>query len=234
MVVYGLFPTSNHNLYALDDVTLKLFMVFFLHQTTTFMYCVIRFVALFMVFFLHQTTTVCNTRRYALCCLWSFSYIKPQPTYRSAYGFPVVYGLFPTSNHNGWIAAAIGVLLFMVFFLHQTTTASHGDCRWVRLFMVFFLHQTTTIHLRHPYERSCLWSFSYIKPQLCGWYLYFSPRCLWSFSYIKPQPSGFSPIFRSVVYGLFPTSNHNLDKVVVYLEVLFMVFFLHQTTTSMR
>ena len=207
-------------------------MVFFLHQTTTLPSLIQEFAVLFMVFFLHQTTTMLFRRFVFVGCLWSFSYIKPQPyaargrrclvVYglfptsnhnshtREVGGGEVVYGLFPTSNHNCSVTYSKSGLLFMVFFLHQTTTNIIQFWLSALLFMVFFLHQTTT------------WRGVFPLPS----------RCLWSFSYIKPQPPGIDGRRRLVVYGLFPTSNHNHDvHRVVHIE-LFMVFFLHQTTTS--
>ena len=120
-----------------------MFMVFFLHQTTTGYGHQHQDNGLFMVFFLHQTTTKRVTATGSSCCLWSFSYIKPQPCADIALKQYVVYGLFPTSNHN-----------------HECT---YSDRR--ALFMVFFLHQTTTYPMRNRSAKCCLWSFSYIKPQ---------------------------------------------------------------------
>ena len=101
-----------------------------------------------------------------LCCISSVSYIKPQPPGRRRGGYQrcissvfyikpqqdpdtlskvcVVYRPFPTSNHN----------------------CSLICLRLRRLYIVRFLHQTTTALLKCPPRPSCISSVSYIKPQL--------------------------------------------------------------------
>ena len=77
----------------------------------------------------------------------------------------VVYHLVPTSNHNCDTISKVLNLLFIILFLHQTTT----------------MRVKSLVNFR------CLSSCSYIKPQLrtiCPLRLY---RCLSSCSYIKPQ-----------------------------------------------
>ena len=77
----------------------------------------------------------------------------------------VVYHLVPTSNHNFKGLSNDVTLLFIILFLHQTTTDIRAYMKRLR----------------------CLSSCSYIKPQRegCedgrGW------CCLSSCSYIKPQ-----------------------------------------------
>ena len=99
----------------------------------------------------------------------------------------VVYGSFPTSNHNTVYSASNVAQLFMGLFLHQTTT-----CRCSGL-----------------NSCSCLWVFSYIKPQQGEATLTLKTSCLWVFSYIKPQQGWHRIGCINVVYGSFPTSNHN-------------------------
>ena len=57
-VVYHPIPTSNHNLH----------------------YCIVLLGALYIILFLHQTTTPNRGCKGLLCCISSYSYIKPQPT----------------------------------------------------------------------------------------------------------------------------------------------------------
>ena len=187
IVVYGSFPTSNHNSLTRSPSHTVLFMGLFLHQTTTCCRTVLTLRRLFMGLFLHQTTT-----RQGLClalsrCLWVFSYIKPQPEARGTSWRPVVYGSFPTSNHNARIAILNHLVLFMGLFLHQTTTGQGCTCYGRQLFMGLFLHQTTTVCYRLLFLLCCLWVFSYIKPQLSTSTLPVLLGCLWVFSYIKPQ-----------------------------------------------
>ena len=120
-------------------------------------------------------------------CLSSCSYIKPQPA-TGFYGVGrVVYHLVPTSNHNSTLLPIFAVALFIILFLHQTTTSST---------------------MRHGLKR-CLSSCSYIKPQPLSSRTKYRGRCLSSCSYIKPQRSNILCLLLSVVYHLVPTSNHN-------------------------
>ena len=56
----------------------------------------------------------------------------------------VSYGV-PTSNHNLDIHVGHLVRLFLMVFLHQTTTYQFFHLYWVLLFLMVFLHQTTTL-----------------------------------------------------------------------------------------
>ena len=122
----------------------------------------------------------------------------------------VVYHLVPTSNHNLYVVCHTPNLVVY----HLVPTSNHNLVVWIRLrdrlFIILFLHQTTTqiiglticrsclsscsyikpqlryrIHTRYE---SCLSSCSYIKPQLADCYTAWSLSCLSSCSYIKPQP----------------------------------------------
>ena len=77
-VVYLLIPTSNHNSIGLVRDRLRLYIFWFLHQTTT---CCLR----------------CPFRK---GCISFDSYIKPQLCSRGVLRARVVYLLIPTSNHN--------------------------------------------------------------------------------------------------------------------------------------
>ena len=121
-------------------------------------------------------------------CLSSCSYIKPQHVARSIKSFSVVYHLVPTSNHNRRRIQRYRRELFIILFLHQTTTGYCTRTYWTWLFIILFLHQTTTEKRYRRRYRSCLSSCSYIKPQRTG---EANDRCI-------------------VVYHLVPTSNHNL------------------------
>ena len=79
LVVYRSFPTSNHNVYANLSITMTLYIVRFLHQTTTRTLCNLYVLLLYIVRFLHQTTTVYRGLSSRQCCISFVSYIKPQP-----------------------------------------------------------------------------------------------------------------------------------------------------------
>ena len=123
----------------------------------------------------------------------------------------------------------------------------------LQLYIVRFLHQTTTILAHGPLSTSCISSVSYIKPQLTLPLLIKFRGCISSVSYIKPQlHAGTDGVLRvvyrpfptsnhnrllrsardsSVVYRPFPTSNHNRSQSIKYFVLLYIVRFLHQTTT---
>ena len=77
---------------------------------------------LFIILFLHQTTTWSLLTLVLLSCLSSCSYIKPQLPVNKTVGISVVYHLVPTSNHNDGKEISVNDLLFIILFLHQTTT----------------------------------------------------------------------------------------------------------------
>ena len=144
----------------------------------------------------------------------------------------VVYLLIPTSNHNIKPSVNYLNLLYIFWFLHQTTTCinEYWSCVSCISFDSYIKPQLLTNTL---YSSSCCISFdSYIKPQhennVSNWTL-----CCISFdSYIKPQLC--EGIWRtlSVVYLLIPTSNHNSYDTQVTPEELYIFWFLHQTTTN--
>ena len=80
------------------------------------------------------------------------------------------------------------LLLYIVRFLHQTTTPWSANIFRCLLYIVRFLHQTTTSTLRTFEVVSCISSVSYIKPQLYTVFTFTRVCCISSVSYIKPQP----------------------------------------------
>ena len=149
----------------------------------------------------------------------------------------VVYLLIPTSNHNQNRLSSICFLLYIFWFLHQTTTVCKGWLFASMLYIFWFLHQTTTYFLFFSYFLSCISFDSYIKPQLVDFRflalgscisfdsyikpqlfvsrLFPAPCCISFDSYIKPQLLMFHVILKIVVYLLIPTSNHNPGGVAV-------------------
>ena len=166
--------------------------------------------------------------------------------------------------------------MYIVLFLHQTTTCYKGDVCKTRLYIVLFLHQTTTRKTTPIFTPCCISYYSYIKPQqiliskritlsCISYYSYIKPQqeietltdgtsCISYYSYIKPQPAigagaGLLVVYRTiptsnhnvllnwytkhfVVYRTIPTSNHNVLLLVAGGVVLYIVLFLHQTTTN--
>ena len=99
-VVYRTIPTSNHNPSLLLILLLLLYIVLFLHQTTT-----------------HNNIIQILNR-----CISYYSYIKPQLPVVMEVFRTVVYRTIPTSNHNCSRYTRLSDRLYIVLFLHQTTT----------------------------------------------------------------------------------------------------------------
>ena len=97
LVVYLLIPTSNHNYHYDNKGVKKLYIFWFLHQTTTF---------------LAKWTPEGS-------CISFDSYIKPQRRWCAACWHLVVYLLIPTSNHNSSSFARPGSLV--VYLLIPTS-----------------------------------------------------------------------------------------------------------------
>ena len=162
-VVYHPFPTSNHNW---TSPIISPFSVVYHPFPTSNHNSIFRFSRserLYIILFLHQTTTNREKSRIFASCISSFSYIKPQPHATWYEIIPVVYHPFPTSNHN--------------------ELAKYPDKEW--LYIILFLHQTTTKYVYPDFLLCCISSFSYIKPQPRSYFgLYFRYLCffwgLWS------------------------------------------------------
>ena len=167
------------------------------------------YLELYIVLFLHQTTTFSNLSFCISSCISYYSYIKPQPNPLRDEILCVVYRTIPTSNHNCRQSLPPCLLLYIVLFLHQTTTGKSINSRRAELYIVLFLHQTTTLSETWKRILSCISYYSYIKPQL----IYKSLNV------------------RKVVYRTIPTSNHNCIFIFYFLLLLYIVLFLHQTTT---
>ena len=188
-----------------------------------------------------------------LCCISSVSYIKPQPDNSVDMQHNVVYRPFPTSNHNLANQLRILMLLYIVRFLHQTTTTRLLYLEKVLLYIVRFLHQTTT-PLASCFFASSLYIVRFLHQTTTNTdhlpfvrmlyivrFLHQTTtvimimrtilRCISSVSYIKPQLRYAFAYLLRVVYRPFPTSNHNLSEDLSRLLPLYIVRFLHQTTT---
>ena len=143
----------------------------------------------------------------------------------------VVYRPFPTSNHNRMDYKQQVKALYIVRFLHQTTTAKCWcTSKWRCISSVSYIKPqhaaTNTIN-----AVSCISSVSYIKPQQKRLKTVSRLCCISSVSYIKPQPKAVAKYADVVVYRPFPTSNHNRYPEYKCRIELYIVRFLHQTTT---
>ena len=142
---------------------------------------------LYIVLFLHQTTTILIVDDFVYRCISYYSYIKPQLIRPSMKPIKVVYRTIPTSNHNlanTWYVAKDVV--------YRTIPTSNHNCeryrkRSIWLYIVLFLHQTTTKGAFMRDKASCISYYSYIKPQLINLVIMQKISCISYYSYIKPQ-----------------------------------------------
>ena len=126
----------------------------------------------------------------------------------------------------------------------------------ISLYIFWFLHQTTTTCIFAPRFICCISFDSYIKPQQETGKGSPLASCISFDSYIKPQLQLEQFRLLIVVYLLIPTSNHNVllkliyRPLVVYLLIptsnhnlfaitydfcgLYIFWFLHQTTTTIK
>ena len=119
-------------------------------------------------------------------------------------------------------------MLYIFWFLHQTTTilTSWQNVCWLYIF--WFLHQTTTHRPAWPRYRCCISFDSYIKPQLLNVRLN-----SYAVVYLLIPTSNHNlrvsvPNVEGVVYLLIPTSNHNV--LVVAAEIINVVYLLIPTS----
>ena len=164
------------------------------------------------------------------CILFHF-YIKPQPRLILLVDSVVVSYSISTSNHNSGVGGVAGAVLYLIPFLHQTTTHSMLPQKIAVLYLIPFLHQTTTLLRRHNCQ-----GLLYLIPFLHQTttlleYTNVNYRCILFHFYIKPQLIARCIKFRAVVSYSISTSNHNYSCCANCCFQLYLIPFLHQTTT---
>ena len=201
-----------------------LYIFWFLHQTTTdsafgyFKLCCISFDSYikpqlrpaYLVFegvvYLLIPTSNHNTR-YVLFLLLIVVYLLIPTSNHNLDSFrmffaPVVYLLIPTSNHNLYYQNPDSSLLYIFWFLHQTTT----------VMLTIFFH------------KGCISFDSYIKPQL--WHIQLLCGSVVYLLIPTSNHNSWYCIVRTlkVVYLLIPTSNHNfLNGRVIRVAVVYLL-----------
>ena len=201
--------TSNHNLKVTVKIGKVLYLIEFLHQTTTCLCYLYLIPKLYLIEFLHQTTTLYSTI-YATCgCILLNFYIKPQQVnspFASNVGcillnfyikpqlsdnYIIIGGVvsywISTSNHNHTVRASRWTVLYLIEFLHQTTTILKYAKFQPQLYLIEFLHQTTTWKSSNRLSNRCILLNFYIKPQLIWWRCARDVSCILLNFYIKPQ-----------------------------------------------
>ena len=116
-------------------------------------------------------------------------------------------------------------MLYILRFLHQTTTLYENVMANSWLYILRFLHQTTTADTNYLLRMRCISCVFYIKPQrhpkmptrLHVVYLAFSTS---NHNYGQDHHNQ-----RVVVYLAFSTSNHNSrSKLYLYVIVVYLAF----------
>ena len=142
-VVYLLIPTSNHNLPREGEKHWKLYIFWFLHQTTTPILIWSSFPG----------------------CISFDSYIKPQLWIQVLCFLLVVYLLIPTSNHNIAFGVSSISSLYIFWFLHQTTTQHSWAALWVSCISFDSYIKPQRLGILDLMDSRCISFDSYIKPQ---------------------------------------------------------------------
>ncbi len=92
--------TSNHNLASVSKNSLKVVSYSISTSNHNFNFEAISIISLYLILFLHQTTTFLTLLRVTFCCILFYFYIKPQPTTVLKTYMGVVSYSISTSNHN--------------------------------------------------------------------------------------------------------------------------------------
>ena len=100
--------------------------------------------------------------------------------------------------------------LYIILFLHQTTTNRRILCIDILLYIILFLHQTTTHILRVTEVTTCISSFFYIKPQRLVLLAAVLQLVYHPFSTSNHNTTMHNEKDDGLVYHPFSTSNHNL------------------------
>ena len=164
------------------------------------------------------------------CILFHF-YIKPQHAQAALADVTVVSYSISTSNHNSLIVYPSLPQLYLIPFLHQTTTLVDDILLMAMLYLIPFLHQTTTSSVAMSPSMRCILFHFYIKPQRkrgCH-----SRPCVVSYS-ISTSNHNQECVYLgscSVVSYSISTSNHNTADLPSRYKGLYLIPFLHQTTT---
>ena len=121
-----------------------LYLIEFLHQTTTCRRLAIANCGLYLIEFLHQTTT-------------------NRPWHIDKKMLYLIEFLHQTTTSD--VDSIAYYRLYLIEFLHQTTTAIPRYYDRYRLYLIEFLHQTTTFRFNASLAMSCILLNFYIKPQ---------------------------------------------------------------------
>ena len=142
---------------------------------------------MYVFWILHQTTTLALGEYTEIGCISFDSYIKPQPTMKPSGRNKVVYLLIPTSNHNPTMSVMCSIRVVYLLIPTSNHNRLHVLPMSGLLYIFWFLHQTTTQGIWRWYINSCISFDSYIKPQPKPHKKGSTLSCISFDSYIKPQ-----------------------------------------------
>ena len=130
----------------------------------------------------------------------------------------------------------MAVTLALPVVSYSISTSNHNTCPFYvftyLLYLIPFLHQTTTKGVSNRYPFCCILFHFYIKPQLDRSISASISSCILFHFYIKPQLNYGFKQGRLVVSYSISTSNHNNVRYKTLIQRLYLIPFLHQTTTS--
>ena len=169
--------------------SLKLYLIPFLHQTTTSNCNIIFSLALYLIPFLHQTTTIKRQSFSVSSCILFHFYIKPQLVTLVLLLLCVVSYSISTSNHNvsGRVCTPFRVVSYSI------STSNHN--------------YISNVHCNEPVVSYSISTSNHNK---------------------APQ----EVIKALVVSYSISTSNHNVVTAPKQKHMLYLIPFLHQTTTQ--
>ena len=210
-VVYLLIPTSNHNLRSDTVRNVRLYIFWFLHQTTTEQYAVADFRMLYIFWFLHQTTTSQECRNAIAGCISFDSYIKPQlrnnnlKTLKSCISFDsyikpqppqeVFDECFSCISFDSYIKPQLSLIanqkLTVVYLLiptsnHNRCAFSSAACRVVYLLIPTSNHNCAAAR----YDRNRLYIFWFLHQTTTGWEGAHADRRLYIFWFLHQTTTG--------------------------------------------
>ena len=142
------------------------------------------------------------------CILFHF-YIKPQRRHLVISTAIVVSYSISTSNHNAAKLQTTFDVLYLIPFLHQTTTILTAILGALGCILFHFYIKPQLMFLLLILVFCCILFHFYIKPQPSYINSFTSLRCILFHFYIKPQLCRLQSSAQSVVSYSISTSNHN-------------------------
>ena len=157
------------------------------------------------------------------CCvqLWGFTSLTC-PLYRlinwSIYNIkitPILHTIvsyrLSTSNHNSLDGRTSALPLYLIVFLHQTTTCTASRHLPFHCILSSFYIKPQLVSIQQLVFVNCILSSFYIKPQLPRATSWDWANCILSSFYIKPQLYLSMSFVCSIVSYRLSTSNHNFQ-----------------------